>query len=132
MVIWGRLLVACLRKDAVVEENPKYTREIKSDGRPFYYKNGRIIKKVLIPKEELLKLQPVDETVDESGEQPVNVKPERVQHTCLMCGADATRQRFANLQVVTLCEDDYFHRSLGEIVMKMRSNNEPVLPTQQA
>ena len=118
-----------------MEEEPnqdKYELKIARGGQKFYYKNGRLTKRIKVPQEELVKLhrehevETVDATVDETD----MVDSEPLENDCLMCGETATRTRFVNLQLVHVCEEHYFNCTLGQLVIKLRElkEYEPVLP----
>jgi hypothetical protein len=113
----------------------KYTAEIKSDGRRMFYRDGRLIRRLQVPQEELVRIQREMEvqgieTVDDDEDETAIVEPEPAPDECLVCGQPATRQRFANLQLLHLCEEHYFKCTLGYLVITLREKGqyEPVLP----
>lgn len=117
-------------------ENPEYTIAYSIDKQPIFYRDGKRIKKKLVPKEKLAEWnidqpQPEVQTVDVTTEPIGIVRPERVTYQCLFDGDNATRTRSANLQVVHLCENHYFTATLGQIVIKLReTQDEPLLANQ--
>jgi hypothetical protein len=131
MVTWAKLPEECLRKDVVVAEKVDYTYKTDDTGTTRWYANGKLTRKVNVPKSELVKFVPV-QRVDAPSPEPVMIKPERVVYDCLVCGKYASRTRFVNLQLVHLCDDHYFNCTLGALVIKLRERGqyEPVLAHQ--
>lgn len=116
---------------------PKYTVKIAQGGQKFFYRDGKLIRKAQVPKEELVKLQQElaaqgIETVDVNEPETAVLEPEHVEAECLICGEPANRRRFVNLQTVAVCETHYFETTLGKLVIALREKGqyEPVLPNQ--
>lgn len=103
---------------------------------PYYYRDGKVIKKTKVPTEERVRLQREmenSEIVDQPILDTASVNSEPIDYQCLFEDGPATRQRFVNLQIVHLCEDHYFNSTLGRIVIQLRERNEyePVLSNHQ-
>lgn len=108
----------------------KYKHVVTANGRDMYFKNGKMVKKADIPAEILPRLedgvelqmgsQPeADETVDEHASLPGESESEVVGKDCIFCGKEATKQRFVNLKIAPLCEDDYESHTTGEIAAQI-------------
>ena len=76
-----------------------------------YLKNGRFVKRDLVPVEILAKLP-------ELGS--VEIHPPKEEKTCIFCGQFAKYSRFVNLKAISLCEEHYYSMSLGKVVHKAR------------
>lgn len=96
----------------------EYTRKLASDGTPTYYRDGKRIKRTLVPKDEYAKF----ETIDEAPVQTATVKSDIPEKVCLFCGQEGTHTRFIDFQTVYLCEEHYLSQTLGKIAHKVREN----------
>lgn len=74
-----------------------------------YMRNNRFINRDKLLISVLERLKP--------GE-PVRIKE------CLFCGGESKLERLVMGQSIVLCNEHYYHSNIGQIVQKLRSNND--------
>lgn len=75
-----------------------------------YLHNGRLVKKADVPEDILLELED-HATVEEAHE--------RTDKSCVFCGAESNFSRFINLKTIYMCGNDYYAKTVGEIVQRL-------------
>lgn len=65
-------------------------------------------------------VEPVPGEAEETPER--EAQPEPPKKICIFDGAPGEMQRFVNGQTVYLCEMDYYDKSIGKIVQRLREN----------
>jgi hypothetical protein len=117
----------------------KYKYVQTANGRDMYFMNGKMVAKDKLPVSIVNMLEPgVELTMPTPGDDDqTNVDPTTKEivdasqedtaqssHTepgkCVFCGNEATRQRYVNLTIAPLCENDYQSHTTGEIVARLR------------
>jgi len=91
-----------------------YTKKNGPRGRFLYFKNGKMISVKDIPEEIIDKLPLNGEYVEQEVIAPTVRK-------CLFCDRDATESRFVDLQTIDLCEEHYYHKTIGEISQTLKN-----------
>lgn len=93
-------------------------------GRQCYSREGKIVSKIDVPENVLAILENAEAgtTVEEDAHQLRTKTPEgeKTIRTCVFCGAKGVRTRFVLAQTVSLCEDHYQNKTLGETAYIMK------------
>lgn len=78
---------------------------------PNYSRDGWMIPTQYVPPEVMKELEDKEEYEDTAKR-------------CVVCLGRATHTRFADMQVVDLCEQDYYNKRMGEVVQALRQVKE--------
>jgi hypothetical protein len=73
-----------------------------------YSLNGRLVKAADVPEEIQMKLDAQDKSADVD------------MHVCIFCGGKATETRFIQLQTIALCSEDFYAKSVAQIVNRLK------------
>lgn len=130
----------------------KYKYVEAKNGRPMYYKNGKMVKSEDIPPSVRSMLEPGveltlpspgeseetetteedesnplgldQETVDAIAENEAQSKKSAERKTCIFCEEPATKQRYINQRLAKLCDADYESHTTGEIAVQLKAVEE--------
>lgn len=94
-----------------------YTKKNGPRGRFLYFKDGKMISVKDIPEDIVDKL-PLNGEYEEKEVVAPTVRK------CIFCGNHATESRFVDLQTIYLCEEDYYHKTIGEISQILKSHDQ--------
>lgn len=78
---------------------------------PRYTKEGIIVPNEMVPKDIQKLLENESKVTDDATR-------------CIMCLGLATHTRFADMQVVDLCEECFYNRRMGEVIQALRKSKE--------
>lgn len=109
----------------------KYKLVETANGRIMYFKDGKMVKKSYMPADILPRLQSgvelqmstpgnletVDQEPEDKGQSDSQVVGGK---ECIFCGEPATKQKFVNLKIAMLCENDYTTHTTGEVAAQIR------------
>lgn len=83
-----------------------------------YMKDKRFIAKAAVPPKILAKLEVGREVSDER----VHVTPPIKK--CIFCSKETKLSRIINSETIYLCENDYYSKTVGQVVQKVREFND--------
>lgn len=109
-----------------------------------YFKDKKLISQKNAPG-QLLESDQFNVTIDipedgDTSQQPEQTQEqvaeedeadERPERKCVFCGQQGTQEKFVNLQTVYLCKEDYDNHTTGEIVAKLRENQNEKLSQEE-